>query len=52
MQTQDVSYSKGAVEFLGYLAIDDTVQDKRRGVLVIHKGLGLGEHIMERSQRS
>ena len=51
VQTQDVRYSEGAVEFLGYLAFDDTVPDKRPGVLVVHEGLGLGEHIMERSRR-
>ena len=51
MQTQDVRYSEGAVEFLGYLAFDDTARDKRPGVLVVHEGLGLGEHIMERARR-
>ena len=51
MQTQDVRYSEGAVEFLGYLAFDDTASDKQPGVLVFHEGLGLGEHIMERARR-
>ena len=51
MQTQDVGYSEGALEFLGYLAFDDTAQDRRPGVLVVHEGLGLGEHIMERARR-
>lgn len=51
MQTQDVRYTEGGVEFLGYLAFDETVRDKRPGVLVCHEGLGLGEHIMERTRR-
>lgn len=51
MQTLDVRYSEGAVEFLGYLAFDDAAPDKRPGVLVVHEGLGLGEHIMERARR-
>jgi dienelactone hydrolase len=51
VQTQDVRYSEGAVQFHGYLAFDDTVRDKRPGVLVVHEGLGLGEHIMERAYR-
>jgi dienelactone hydrolase len=51
MQTQDVRYNEGAVEFLGYLAFDDTAPNKRPGVLVVHEGLGLGEHIMERARR-
>jgi dienelactone hydrolase len=51
VQTQDVRYSEGEVEFLGYLAFDETARDKRPGVLVVHEGLGLGEHIMERARR-
>ncbi len=51
MQTQDFRYNEGAVEFLGYLAFDETAPEKRPGVLVVHEGLGLGEHIMERARR-
>ena len=51
MHTQDVRYGEGAVEFLGYLAVDEATPDKRPGVVVFHEGLGLGEHIMERTRR-
>lgn len=51
MQTQDVRYSEGGVAFLGYLVFDETARDRRPGVLVVHEGLGLGEHIMERARR-
>jgi dienelactone hydrolase len=51
VQTRDVRYSDGAVEFLGYLAFDDASAARRPGVLVMHEGLGLGEHIMERTRR-
>jgi len=51
VHTQDVRYREGSVEFLGYLAFDDTIPRKRPGVLVVHEGLGLGEHIMERTRR-
>jgi dienelactone hydrolase len=51
VQTQDVGYGEGTVEFLGYLAFDETAGEKRPGVLVFHEGLGLGEHIMERARR-
>jgi dienelactone hydrolase len=51
MQTLDVRYSEGDVEFLGYAAFDEAAQDRRPGVLVVHEGLGLGEHIMERARR-
>jgi hypothetical protein len=37
VQTQDVRYSEGEVEFLGYLAFDETARDKRPGVLVVHE---------------
>ena len=51
MHTQDIRYSEGGVECLGYLAFDDTAPGRRPGVLVFHEGLGLGEHIMERTRR-
>jgi dienelactone hydrolase len=51
VQTQDVRYSEGEVEFLGYLAFDETARERRPGVLVVHEGVGLGEHIMERARR-
>jgi dienelactone hydrolase len=50
MQTQDVRYRHGAVECLGYLAFDEAAHAKRPGVLVVHEGLGLGEHIMKRAR--
>lgn len=51
MHTEDVRYREGSVEFLGYLAFDDAAPGKRPGVLVVHEGLGLGEHIMEQTRR-
>jgi dienelactone hydrolase len=51
MHTEDVRYSEGSVEFLGYLAFDDAAPSKLPGVLVVHEGLGLGEHIMEQTRR-
>lgn len=35
----------------GFVAYDDTASGKRPGILVFHEGLGLGEHIIERTRR-
>jgi dienelactone hydrolase len=51
VHTQDVRYSEGGVEFLGYLTYEQVAGGKQPGVLVVHEGLGLGEHIMERTRR-
>jgi dienelactone hydrolase len=51
MHTQDMPYESKSVPMLGYLAYDETRPAKRPGVLVVHEGLGLGEHIMERARR-
>src|SRR5205809_4746045 len=51
MHTQDVRYGYEGQTFLGYLAYDEPVRGKRPGVLVVHEGLGLGEHIMDRARR-
>jgi dienelactone hydrolase len=51
MRMNDIDYRDDAINCRGFLAYDDTVSDKRPGVLVFHEGLGLGEHIMERARR-
>ena len=51
MRMNDIDYRDDAINCRGVLAYDDTVSDKRPGVLVFHEGLGLGEHIMERARR-
>jgi dienelactone hydrolase len=51
MQTRDVRYGGELGNFLGYLAYNVSGPDKRPGILVVHEGLGLGEHIMERARR-
>jgi dienelactone hydrolase len=51
VHTQDVRYGEGEIEYLGYLAYEQIAGGKRPGVLVVHEGLGLGEHIMERARR-
>ena len=48
---KDIDYHDGAVICRGFIAYDDAVSGKRPGMLVFHEGLGLGEHIIERTRR-
>jgi dienelactone hydrolase len=50
MITKDFEYRDGADRMLGYLAYDDVASAKRPGVLVVHEGLGLEHHAMERAR--
>jgi dienelactone hydrolase len=50
MVTQDIAYRDGATSLRGFLAHDETARDRRPGVLVVHEGLGLNEHAMERAR--
>src|ERR1700722_7446814 len=50
MLTQDITYRDGATSLRGFLAYDETASDRRPGVLVVHKGMGLNEHAMERAR--
>ena len=50
IQTQEVDYSSGGTQLKGYLAYDDSVKDKRPGVLVVHEWWGHNEHARERAR--
>ena len=43
MKTQDIAYSVGGANYVGYLAVDETRAGKRPGVLLSHEGGGLAE---------
>jgi dienelactone hydrolase len=51
MHMNDIDYHDDTVICRGFIAYDDTVSGKRPGVLVFHEGLGLSEHIIERTRR-
>ena len=51
VRARDVDYRCGEVNLRGYLAFDESIAEKRPGVLVFHEGLGLGEFAMERAGR-
>ena len=50
MRTQDLDYRDEAVTLRGFLAYEETAKDRRPGVLVVHEGLGLNEHAMQRTR--
>lgn len=41
MKTQDIPYSVGGANYVGYLAVDDGRAGKRPGILISHEGGGL-----------
>jgi dienelactone hydrolase len=51
MRMNDLDYREDSEVLRGFIAYDDTASGKRPGVLVFHEGLGLGEHIIERTRR-
>jgi dienelactone hydrolase len=51
MHMNDIDYRDDAMICRGFIAYDDMASGKRPGVLVFHEGLGLGEHIIERTRR-
>jgi dienelactone hydrolase len=50
MVTRDIDYRDGAVGLRGFLAYEEVAVPKRPGVLVVHEGLGLNDHAMERAR--
>jgi dienelactone hydrolase len=51
MHMDDIDYRDNDVICRGFIAYDDKASGKRPGVLVFHEGLGLGQHIIERTRR-
>lgn len=47
---EEVRYSAGGVEFLGYLAYDDKAQGPRPGILIVHEWWGHNEYVRERAR--
>ena len=50
MHMNNIDYHDDEVICRGFIAYDDTASGKRPAVLVFHEGLGLGEHIIERTR--
>jgi dienelactone hydrolase len=51
LKTQVVEYKDGGTVLEGYLAYDDSVQDKRPGILVVHEWNGLGHYAKGRAEQ-
>ncbi|HEY6643724.1 dienelactone hydrolase family protein [Povalibacter sp.] len=51
MASQQLQYSNGNKNYIGYLAWDEKQQGARPGILVIPDAFGLGEHARERADR-
>jgi dienelactone hydrolase len=51
MISQNLNYTAAGKARTGYLAYDDARPGRRPGVLVLHEGAGLGEHVRERARR-
>jgi dienelactone hydrolase len=49
--TKDVEYRQGETVLEGYLAYDDSIKEKRPGVLVIHEWTGLGPYEKKRAEQ-
>ena len=51
LKTQVVEYKQGETTLEGYLAYDDSVKEKRPGVLVVHEWNGLGNYAKHRAEQ-
>jgi len=51
VKTQPLKYSNGKKNFIGHLALDETRQGARPGIVVFPEAFGLGEHARERANR-
>jgi len=50
MKTEDVIYTEGALRMSGLVAFDESLAGPRPGILVMHEGWGLGEHVINRAK--
>jgi dienelactone hydrolase len=51
MKTQKLEYTAGKVRSIGYLAWDETLKERRPGIVVFPEAFGLNEHARERTER-
>jgi dienelactone hydrolase len=51
VKTQELVYTAGKVRAVGYLAWDETLKDRRPGVVVFPEAFGLNDHARERADR-
>lgn len=51
MRTQQLKYSDGKKNYIGYLVYDETRQGPRPGIIVFPEAFGLGDHAREKANR-
>jgi dienelactone hydrolase len=51
MHTRTIDYTLGDVHYTGYLAVDETTDERRPGVLICHEGTGLDDNARDRADR-
>lgn len=45
---EEIKYSNGGVSMTGYLAYDDSIKEKRPGILIVHEWWGHNEYVRKR----
>ncbi len=51
LQSEEVSYTDGETEMIGYLVWDDKFKGKRPGIIVVHEWWGLNSYPRERAEQ-
>ncbi len=50
VQTREVDYEVDGESFTGYLAYDDSIDENRPGVLIVHEWWGHGDYVRKRAE--
>ncbi|HWQ80993.1 MAG TPA: dienelactone hydrolase family protein [Ignavibacteria bacterium] len=48
--TENVTYDDGGVLLLGYIAYDESIQNKKPAVIIVHDWMGIGEFAKEKAE--
>jgi dienelactone hydrolase len=51
IRTESIEYKDGDVILEGYIAYDDSFQDKRPGILVVHEWMGINDYTKSRCEQ-
>src|SRR5579871_2811613 len=51
IKTEIVKYEAGAVDAVGFVAYDDSINAKRPGVLIVHEWWGLNDYSKNRAKQ-
>src|SRR3989339_66669 len=49
--TKDIEYKDGKTVLQGFLAYDDSIKEKRSGVIIVHEWNGLGSYVKGRAEQ-